>query len=127
MAENESENKIKGLGITRDQLKTYLKSRVEAGDMRPLVVKEMYTRDDEDYTLVTENTPRMVPNKLRSRMIEHCLDLNRTKPLIQMFREDYNLEMISLLRKGRLELLGALQMLAADDEGGERPVNLGGR
>ena len=124
----ESNEKIKGLGISRDQLKQYLKSRVEAGDMRPLVVKEMYTRDDEDYTLVTENTPRMVVSKLRTRMIEHSLDLNRNKSLVQLFREDYNVEMISLLRKGRLELLGALQMLAAEDEAGsERSVNLGGR
>ena len=124
----DSNEKIKGLGISREQLKTYLKSRVEAGDMRPLVVKEMYTRDDEDYTLVTENTPRMVVSKLRTRMIEHSLDLTRTKSLIQLFREDYNIEMVSLLRKGRLELLGALQVLAAEDEAGsERPVNLGGR
>jgi hypothetical protein len=124
----DAEGKIKGLGLTRDQLKAYLKARVEQGDMRPMVVKEMYTRDDEDYTLVTENTPRMVVNKLRTRLIEHSLDLNRTKPLITLFREDYNLEMVSLLRKGRLELLGALQMLTAEEEGGsERPVNLGGR
>ena len=122
------EGKIKGLGITRDQLKNYLKSRVEAGDMRPLIIRELYSRDDEDYTLVTENTPRMVASKLRTRMIEHSLDLNRTKALVQLFREDYNVEMISLLRKGRLEALGGLQMLAAEDEAGsERPVNLGGR
>ena len=121
------EGKIKGLGITKDQLKKYLQGRIEAGDMRPLVVKEMYTRDDEDYSLVTENTPRMIANKLRTRMIEHSLDLNRTKALITLFREDYNIEMVSLNRKGRLELLGALQMLSAEDEGGERAVNSGGR
>ena len=123
----DSSDRIKGLGITRDQLKSYLKSRVEAGDMRPLIIRELYSRDDEDYTLVTENTPRMVASKLRTRMIEHSLDLNRTKALVQLFREDYNVEMISLLRKGRLELLGALQMLAAEDEGNEHAVNLGGR
>lgn len=127
MTTDNSEGKIKGLGITRDQLKTYLKSRIESGDMKPLVVKEMYARDDEDYTLVTENTPRMVVNKLRTRLIEHSIDLERTLPLITLFRRDYNLEMVSLLRKGRLELLGALQMLSAEDEGGDRPVNLGGR
>jgi hypothetical protein len=121
------DGKIKGLGISRDQLKQYLKSRVEAGDMRPLVVREMYARDDEDYTLVTENTPRMIGTKVRMRMIEHSLDLTRTKALITLQREDYNSEMVSLLRKGRLELLGALQMLAAEDEGNERAVNLGGR
>ena len=124
----DSSDRIKGLGITRDQLKSYLKSRVEAGDMRPLIIRELYSRDDEDYTLVTENTPRMVASKLRTRMIEHSLDLSRTKSLVQLFREDYNVEMISLLRKGRLEALGGLQMLAAEDEAGsERPVNLGGR
>ena len=124
----DSSDRIKGLGITRDKLKSYLKSRVEAGDMRPLIIRELYSRDDEDYTLVTENTPRMVASKLRTRMIEHSLDLNRTKSLVQLFREDYNVEMISLLRKGRLEALGGLQMLAAEDEAGsERPVNLGGR
>ena len=96
--------------------------------MRPLIIRELYSRDDEDYTLVTENTPRMVVSKLRTRLIEHSLDLSRTKSLVQLFREDYNVEMISLLRKGRLEALGGLQMLAAEDEAGsERPVNLGGR
>jgi len=96
--------------------------------MKPLIVKELYTRDDEDYTLVTENTPRMVVNKIRMRMIEHSMDLERTKSLIKCIREDYNQEMVSFLRKGRLELLGGLQMLSAEDEGGgDRPVNLGGR
>ena len=124
----DAEGKIKGLGISREQLKTYLKSRIEAGDMKPLIVKELYTRDDEDYTLVTENTPRMVVNKIRMRLIEHSNDLERTKSLVTLFREDYNIEMVSLLRKGRLELLGGLQMLSAEDEGGgDRPLNLGGR
>ena len=124
----DSEGKIKGLGITRDQLKTYLKSRIEAGDMRPLVVKEMYTRDDEDYTVVTENTPRMIVTKLRMHIIQDAMDLTRTKSLVQRFMDWHNLEMISLQRKGRLEMLGALQMLSAEGgEGEERAVNLGGR
>ena len=128
MTQDNSEGKIKGLGISREQLKQYLKGRIEQGDQKPLIVKELYTRDDEDYTLVTENTPRMVINKIRMRLIEHSMDLDRTKPLVSYFREDYNLEMVSLLRKGRLELLGGLQMLSAEDEGGgDRPVNLGGR
>jgi hypothetical protein len=121
-----TDGKIKGLGITRDQLKTYLKSRIESGDMRPLVVKEMYTREDEDYTLVTENTPRMVATKVRLHVVSAAMDLTRSRPLISILMDKYNLEMISLNRKGRLELLGALQMLSADDEG-ERSINSGGR
>ena len=126
MAEDAA-GKIKGLGITRDQLKNYLKSRIEQGEMKPLVVKEMYARDDMDYTVVTENTPRMIVTKLRMHIIEDSMNLTRTKSLIQCFMDWHNLEMISLSRKGRLELLGALQMLSAGDEGDEHAVNLGGK
>lgn len=121
------EKKISGLGITRDELKTYLKGRMEQNDMRPLLVKELYSRDDGDYSLVTETPPAMVHTKLRMRMIEHAMNFTRTKSLISCFIEDFNREMIAVNRKGRLELLGGLQMLSSEDEGGERAVNLGGR
>jgi hypothetical protein len=123
----DSEGKIKGLGISRDQLKNYLKARIEQGDLRPLVVKEMYSREDDDYRTVTENSPRMLVTKIRMHIIQESMNLTRTKSLIQVFLEQHDLEMISLGRKGRLELLGALQMLSAEGEGDEKAVNLGGR
>jgi hypothetical protein len=119
------EKPIKGLGITRGQLKDFLKGKISENDMRPLVVKEMYSREDDDYTLVTETHPRMVTTKIRLRLILAALDLAREKPLIQVFLEDYNREMVSYKRQGRQELLGALQALSVDEQGEERPVLLG--
>ena len=45
-------------------------------------------------------------------------DPDRTKPLVQIFIEEYNREMVGFERKGRLEGLGALQALLAESEEG---------
>lgn len=118
-----AEPKIKGLGITKTELKAYLKSKLQEGEGRPLVASELYARDDNDYTLVTENHPRMLPNKIRLRVLLAAMDPNRTKPLVQVFLEAYNEEMISFKRQGRQEYLGIAQALLSQ-EGEERPVSL---
>ena len=117
------EKSIKGLGITKTELKQYLKGKLQEGEGRPLVAQELYARDDEDYTLVTENHPRMLPNKIRLRVLLAAIDPERTKPLIQVYLEAYNEEMISFKRQGRQEYLGIAQALLSQEEG-ERPVSL---
>ena len=52
------------------------------------------------------------------RILEEAANPDRTKSLVQVFIEEYDKRMISYNRKGRLELLGALQALA-ESEGGE--------
>ncbi len=124
MADTDKEEKnIEGLGITKTELRQFLKSKLQEEGGHPLVTKELYARDDGDYTLVTENHPRMLPNKIRLRVLLAAMDPNRTKPLIQVFLEAYNEEMISFKRQGRQEYLGALQALSAQDME-ERPVSL---
>ena len=51
-------------------------------------------------------------------MIEEAANPDRTKSLVAVFIEEYDRRMISFKRKGRLELLGALQALA-ESEGSE--------
>lgn len=114
---------IKGLGITKAELRAYLKLKLQEEGGHPLVTKELYSRDDDDYTLVTENHPRMLAHKIRLRVLLAAMDPNRTKPLIQVFLEAYNEEMISFKRQGRQEYLGALQALSSQDLE-ERPVSL---
>ncbi len=117
------EKNIKGLGISKSELKAYLKAKMSEEGSHPLVTKELYDRDDGDYTLVTENHPRMLPNKIRLRVLLAAMDPDRTKPLIQVFLEAYNEEMISFKRQGRQEYLGALQALSSQ-ELEDRPISL---
>jgi hypothetical protein len=117
------DTKIKGLGITRDELRRYLQSRVgEMGD-RPSVLTEMY--DKEDLSLITETHGRMITPKVRMKVILAACDPRRHTPLVQVFINEYNKEMVSFERQGRQELLGALQALAAAGEEGEHAVPLG--
>ena len=117
------EKNIKGLGITKTELRQYLKSKLQEGEGRPLVASELYARDDNDYTLVTENHPRMLPNKIRLRVLLAAMDPNRTEPLIEVYLKAYNEEMISFKRQGRQEYLGIAQSLLSQEEG-ERPISL---
>jgi len=74
--------------------------------------------------LITENPPRMVLNKIRMKIILAAADPERTKPLIQVFLEEYNREMVGFERKGKLEDMGMMQALMAEGEE-ERPISLG--
>ena len=120
---------IPGLGITRDQLLGWLRAKREETEQRPAFMRYLYDLEGDDAwlnegALVTENPPRMVINKVRMKIILAASDPTRTKPLIQVFLEEYNKEMVGFERKGRLEGLGALQALMAENEE-ERAISIG--
>ena len=120
---------IPGLGISRETLLSWLKAKKEEGAQKPAFMQYLYDLEGDDAwmnagALITENPPRMVINKVRMKLILAASDPARTKPLIQIFLEEYNKEMIGFERKGRLEGLGALQALMADSEE-ERAIQLG--
>ena len=66
-------------------------------------------------TLRTETPPRMVHTLVRMKVLEAARDPNRTESLVSIFLREYDRRMVSLNRKGRLELLGALQALAESE------------
>lgn len=113
---------IPGFGVTRKQLIEALKARIEGEGLRPLVAKELY--DVEDLSLVTETHGSMIVPKVRMRILLAAMDKDREKPLLQVFLESYNKEMVSYERQGRLEYLGALQALASAAEGEEGVISL---
>lgn len=117
---------IPGLGITRDQLLGWLRAKKTESEQKPAFMRYLYDLEDwmNEGALVTENPPRMVINKVRMKIILAASDPERTKPLIQVFLEEYNKEMVGFERKGRLEGLGALQALLADSEE-ERAISIG--
>lgn len=117
---------IPGLGLTRDQLLNYLRGKREEDKQKPAFMQYLYELDDwmNEGALVTETSPSMVINKVRMKLIMAASDPTREKPLIQIFLEEYNREMVGLERKGRLEGLGALQALMSDSDD-ERALSLG--
>lgn len=120
------EKTIPGLGISRTQLLEWLRAKKEEGEQRPAFMRYLYDIKDwvGEGALVTENPPRMVINKVRLKIVLAASDPKRTKPLIQIFLEEYNKEMVGFERKGRLEGLGALQALLAESEE-ERAISIG--
>lgn len=106
----------KTAGLNKEQLIAYFKRKYEQGDTRSEVVRELYDRDDK--SLVTETHAQMVLPKVGIRVMLAAMDPANTKPLMQVWLESYNDEMISFKRQGRLELLGALQALAVQEEEG---------
>jgi len=111
-----------GAKLTRQQIISFLRRKSEESDTTPFVVKALF---GDDLSLVTETHARMIIPKVRMRLLLEACNPDRTKPLVQIFLEEYNKEMVNFERKGRLELLGALQALSGD--GGEEPrdVRLG--
>ena len=109
-------NKDKSKNLTKQQLVDILTKSSEES-VKPAAVRELFNVED-DLTLKTETPPRMILPLVRMRILEAASDPKRTKSLIQVFVEEYDRRMISFQRKGRLELLGALQALA-EAEGGE--------
>ncbi len=107
----------RGGGLTKEQLKAYFSRKYAEQDQRSDVVKELYDR--EDLSLVTETHAQMVLPKVGMAVYLEALNPKRTKPLIQVWLEAYNKEMISFKRQGRLELLGALQALSMSEGEGE--------
>ncbi len=121
------DERIPGLGLTRAQLLEFLKARDEDSVNRPAFLKYLYDVDDwlNEGALITENTPRMVLTKIRMKLILAASDPERVKPLIQVFLEEYNREMIALMRQGRQEALGALQALMAEGSDDGRAISVG--
>jgi len=113
--------KTPGTTLTREQLINFLQRKEEESDTTPYVVKALF---GDDLSLVTETHARMIIPKVRMRLLLAASDPEREKPLIQVFLDEYSREMVNFERKGRLELLGALQALAAEGEE-ERPVGMG--
>lgn len=115
-------DKITGPKLTRQKILDFLRRKEEESDTTPYVVKALF---GEDLSLVTETHARMIIPKVRMRLLLAAADPDREKPLVQVFLEEYNKEMVNFERKGRLELLGALQALVAEGEAEERPVKMG--
>lgn len=114
--------KKEGGKLTRDQLIAFLQRKEEETDSTPYVVKALF---GDDLSLVTETHARMIIPKVRMRLLLAASDPDREKPLVQVFLEEYNKEMVNFERKGRLELLGALQALAAEAPDEERAITMG--
>lgn len=102
--------------LTNEELLQILREGQEEG-VRPAAVRELFNTKD-DLTLKTETPPRMIIPLVRMKVLEAARDPNREISLVQVFIEEYDKRMVSYNRKGRLELLGALQALA-EAEGAE--------
>jgi len=105
----------------KEQLLDRVARAIGSGDggVRPAAVRELFSPDDDDMPMKTETPPRMVVTLVRLKLLEEARRLDRKKSLIQIFIEEYDKRMISYNRKGRLELLGALQALAESEMRGE--------
>jgi len=106
--------------LTKEELADILR-KTEEEEVKPQAVRELFNIDG-DLTLKTETPPRMIIPLVRMRIIEAAADPSRTRSLVEIFIEEYDKRMISLNRKGRLELLGALQALAEGE--GEEGIKL---
>lgn len=95
---------------------------VSGNEVRPAAVRELFNPDDKDLPMKTETHPRMVETLVRLKVLEEARNLHRTKSLLEIFVEEYDTRMISYNRKGRLELLGALQALAEAEGRPEIPM-----
>lgn len=120
--ENQRDVRGNGGGLSREEMMSFLQKYEQSRAPKPLVLEQMYDPDDaRKKALVTETPPRLIPTIIRLRMCQAALDPDRTKPLVDVFIEELDTRMISYQRKGRLELLGALQALS---EGGEDQARL---
>lgn len=100
--------------LSKEQLVEYFKRRFQEGDNKSDLWKELY--DTKDLTLVTETHAHMVIPKVRMKLIMHAIDPKRTQSLVELWLQDFNGEMVSFKRQGRLEGLGALQALETMEE-----------
>ena len=107
--------KGKNIVPTKDELLSILKRDRDERERNPAVKELGFGNVDGDMTMRTETHPRMVLALVRMRVIEAARDPERTESLISVFIREYDRRMISLNRKGRLELLGAMQAIAEGD------------
>ncbi len=115
-----SDKPNKPKGMTKEELLGILRGTEEEA-VKPAAVRELFNIED-DLTLKTETQPRMILPLVRMKILEAAADADRTMSLIEIFVKEYDKRMISLNRKGRLELLGALQALAETEGGEEIPL-----
>lgn len=101
---------------TKEELLDLMR-REQEEDQRSPAVKELGfgPASDGDLTLRTETPPRMIHTLVRMEVLEAARDPNRTESLVRVFIRSYDKRMVSLNRKGRLELLGALQAMAESE------------
>lgn len=104
---------------TKEELLNALRSNQEEDQRNPAVRELGYDlATSEDMTLKSETPPRMVLNLVRMEVLEAARDperIARGESLMRVFIRAYDRRMVSLNRKGRLELLGALQAMAESD------------
>jgi hypothetical protein len=99
---------------TKEELLDILR-RDREEDQRNPAVKELGYSSDGDMTLKTETPPRMIMTLVRMKLIEAARDPDRDESLIAIFIKEFDKRMVSLNRKGRLELLGAMQAIAESE------------
>jgi hypothetical protein len=110
--------------ITKEQLLEKVARLLGAtgGEIKPAAVRELFTPEDDELPLKTETPPKMVSTLVRMKVLEAARDLDRTESLVAVFMRAYDQRMVSFNRKGRLELLGALQALAEAENRPEIPM-----
>jgi hypothetical protein len=84
-------------------------------DFRPAAVKELFN-SNTDLTLKTETPPKMVLPLVRLRVLRAAADQNRRVSLLEVFISEFDRRMVSISRKGRLELLAAMQAASTMDQ-----------
>lgn len=109
-------------GLGKEQLIAYFKRKFESQDTRPDVSKLLYETDD--FSLITELHAQMILPLVGMDVYEAAMDPKRTEPLITVWKRSYYKHMISFERKGRLEYLGALNALAAEESGNEKGTRM---
>jgi len=111
----------KGYIPSKEELLGILRRERDEEQQNPAVRELGYSLASEgDMTMKTETSPRMVLHLVRMKVLEAARDPTRTESLVSVFIREYDRRMVSLNRKGRLELLGALQAMAESD--GERSI-----
>lgn len=110
----------KSKGMSKEELLSILRGSEEES-VKPAAVRELFNTKD-DLTLKTETPPRMILPLVRMKIIEAAADPDRKESLVEVFIREYDKRMVSFNRKGRLELLGALQALAESEGGEEIPL-----
>jgi len=106
--------------VSREELEKLIRGSEEES-IKPAAVRELFNAED-NLTLKTETQPRMILPLVRMKILEAAADPDRTKSLVAVFIEEYDKRMVSINRKGRLELLGALQALSESEGGEEIPM-----
>lgn len=110
----------KSKGMSKEELLGILRGSEEES-VKPAAVRELFNTKD-DLTLKTETPPKMILPLVRMKIIEAAADPDRKESLVEVFIREYDKRMVSFNRKGRLELLGALQALAESEGGEEIPL-----